>query len=137
MKPFKFGDVEVDESLKDWEIVNEVGVGRWIGRVVAENTTHARTVDLQPALEMCSPARQAVLFANPLKGGGPQAACVGGFNATYVLEQPSAHRIRDIAYSSRQRCSEMSEDLRLYCFNMIADTVVGEKGPDGKRAPRH
>ena len=121
---------EVDSDLKDWAIVNEVGVGRWLGKV-ARYDRETRSADLCPAFEMSSPSRAPVLAKHPTHGdiGG----VISGFNCAFVLEQDSMHPVEDIYVSSIQRAEKFSDELKAYCFNIIADAMCGPFGTDGKR----
>jgi hypothetical protein len=121
---------EIDSDLKGWAIVNEVGVGRWLGKIV-EYSADARRAILCPALEMSSPSRAPVLTRHPTHGdiGG----VITGFNCAFVLEQDSIHAIEDIYVSSIQRVDNMSDELRAYLFNILADSILGPIGADGKR----
>jgi hypothetical protein len=127
---FTVTDEDLGKPSERWEIVNEVGVGRWLGQVVEEYEQKQR-LTLQPAFELSSPSHIPSLVNHPSKG--TLVAVCGGTGVSFVLEQPSDHPIRDLKYSSRQRCCEMSEDLRIALFNAIATCVMGELGPDGKR----
>ena len=117
---FEVPPAEYSDEWNGWEIVNEVGVGRWIGKVLEEKPS-ARVLTLQPALQLSCPAAAPVMRMGAAKQLEMGQAI--GLFAQWVLDQPSDHPIRDIAYSSRQRVSEMSEDLRHYIHSMIGDAV--------------
>jgi hypothetical protein len=127
----KLMDVEIDDKLEGWAIVNEVGVGRWLGKVsVYDKTT--RTATLSVALEMASPSRMPVLAVHPSQG--QVEGVITGYNCDFVLRQASAHPVEDIYVSSIQWVEKMSEELRSYCFNIIADAILGPVDPrTGKR----
>jgi len=99
---------------------------------VVDYDKSTRTACLQPAFEMSSPSRTPILAYHPSQGQIEGVIC--GYNCDFVLRQPSAHPVEDIYVSSIQYVSKMSDELRLYCFNIIADAVLGPIDPrSGKR----
>lgn len=128
-RKIKIGKFEVPspnsaEGWEGWEIVNEVGVGKWIGRVIEEKQG-MRCLTLQPALELPAPSVLPAMGI-PAPGHGSQPLTLSGAGAFFMFMQPSDHPVRDIAYSSRQRVSEMSEDLRRYIYAMLDKAVHPE-----------
>jgi len=121
---------EIDRDLNGWAIVNEVGVGRWLGKIV-EYVPEQRRATLCPALELTSPSRSPVAVAHPTQGhlGG----VISGFNCAFVLEIDSVHPIENIYVSSIQRAETMSDELRMYLFHILGDAILGPIGDDGKR----
>ena len=122
---------DIADKLEGWAIVNEVGVGRWLGKVASYDKA-TRTANLSVGFEMSSPSRMPTLAVHPTQG--QVEGVITGFNCDFVLRQSSAHPIEDIYVSSIQWTEKMSEELRSYCFNIIADAVMGPIDPrTGKR----
>jgi hypothetical protein len=133
-RSIRLGDFNIDEDLAGWAIVNEVGVGRWLGKIDTYDKA-TRTMSLHPAFELSSPSRAPVLAVSP--GQGQVEGVISGFNCDFVLRQNSTHPIEDIYVSSVQHSAKWGPELRSYCYNIIAEAIRGPVDPKtGKRVKR-
>lgn len=149
-KKLKIGDIEVADEMDGWEIVTGIGTERWLGLLeqkLGDGLAHPPSlpsdlssfaeeyrspiVVLRPALELSCPSRTPVLGYHPTQG--MTEGVISGFDAQFTLNTPSSHPVV-IKWSSRQRCSDMSEELRLRCFMILAEAQLGPVNPQtGKR----
>ena len=129
----RFNDEErefiVERNLKGWVIVNEVGNGRWLGKLSSYDKEKYRAT-LEYGLELASPGRIPVMV---MKSGGVQGGVQSGFDCDFTLQIDSLHPINDIAVSHMIYSEDMSDALRNWCFNILARAMLGPRDASGKR----
>jgi hypothetical protein len=118
---------DIHQDLKGWVIVNECGIGKWLGKPYGHayepRAFTGGRIHLDIAFELASPSRMPVFLNHVTQGA--VAGTITGHNCDFVLGQESLHPVEIFQVSSIQYVDEMSDEMRAYLFNIIADLVLG------------